>query len=465
MEFTDIKSIINSKLEYIGIACIFLLGIAGAWVFKFIYFPLLLLAAIGVIYYFIKSISSPFLMLVLISLSTFLGGVFKVFGQEAVIPITLFQLFFAIGLITYLIHIVDRGDFDFKMTGLEIPTLVFLGIIFLSIFFTPERFEALIQAIRFIALLIYILYALNVVEKKSHYIIIFSLATLIMLGLGAYSTVQIVLNPEVLAMNVADPMSSTAGRAAVGEFDPNFFATKFFIPIAFTAALVHSPKISKYIRIAAGIALGILLVGVISTYSRSAWLAVIAIILTTVYGLKNYKIFGTFLFLGVVTILIVPALRESMFNFVSRFMNIFTGGMNASSQIRILLAFGAMQMAADTYLLGVGFMGFPSHIYDYYSVYEIVYTNQPHNITYRVLSELGIIGLVVFIYIMYWIIIAAYNNYRYSRNHIERVISVTLFSSLLGYLIFHQFIPQFYGNNILMLNIGLIFSFKYMISE
>ncbi|MEX1120988.1 MAG: hypothetical protein WED82_02585, partial [Balneolales bacterium] len=109
-------------------------------------------------------------------------------------------------------------------------------------------------------------------------------------------------------------------------------------------------------------------------------------------------------------------------------------------------------------LLGVGFRGFPEVFPNYFSVQSTIGVVEPHNITYTILAELGVIGFFLFA-IIYWKIgWVAYQNITLSTGDVERSVSITLFVAYIAFIIFYQFYNGFLVDTNIWIIIGLIFA-------
>jgi len=81
------------------------------------------------------------------------------------------------------------------------------------------------------------------------------------------------------------------------------------------------------------------------------------------------------------------------------------------------------------------------------------------------MAELGIIGLVLFLFIFGKIVIIAYRNVKNSIDEMQKIINVTLFSSLIAFLVFYQFYGGGLNDNNIWMLAGMIFFMKYRQSQ
>ncbi|MDV7396660.1 O-antigen ligase family protein, partial [Arthrospira platensis SPKY1] len=88
--------------------------------------------------------------------------------------------------------------------------------------------------------------------------------------------------------------------------------------------------------------------------------------------------------------------------------------MDTSASMRINLLEGSWEMFVDSFLMGVGFRGF-GHTYlntRFVSMAAPVY--EPHNMTYTVYAELGLIGLLLVSWLTIRIFRRAWLNLRHT---------------------------------------------------
>jgi O-antigen ligase len=129
-----------------------------------------------------------------------------------------------------------------------------------------------------------------------------------------------------------------------------------------------------------------------------------------------------------------------------------------------MLGTAAIQMFFDTYSFGVGFDAFGEQFTKYYTLQQTIGVHEPHNITYTILAELGITGLFIFSALVFFIIRDAYENVKASKQNMDEILSISLFTSLIAYLVFYQFYGGALFDSALMLNIGLILSHKKILT-
>lgn len=389
----------------------------------------------------------------------YLGSILAVLNSDS-FPITLFQVVLVLSIVIFAWYKIINKDFDFYTNDYAFVLLIFLSIMFLSILYSSDRVSGVLNATRFAVLIVFVGFLTNLVIERDQIIRGLIFASLLCLVLSMISMSESLFNPEVAIQNLLSQGTKLTRAAAGGIYsDPNRFAASLFIPIAFGFSIMNSRIENKY-RVVGGVLFLLILGGIISSYSRSGFLAVVLICSLNVYFFKRMRPFFLLFFSAILIVLLIPNLRITMFSYLDRIIDLLTGNMDHSSSIRVLLGIAAIKMFLNSYGLGVGYDAFNVHFTKYYTVQESIGVVEPHNITYRILAELGIQGLLIFLVILFFLFRDAYNNIRLAEDVTDKIIAITLFSSFCGYVIFYQFYGGALTDNMLMLNIGLFLVHK-----
>jgi len=427
-------------------------------------FLILLALSPMAVFAFWKLSTNLFLFSVLLVSAAYIGGILTA-AEGAAIPFTPFQILLGLAVLLFSFQMFHTSNFDIRLTGLEVLLAAFIGLIFFSLSYSTNPASGLFEAFRMIALFIFVILVINTVFTSRQILILLIAGTLVSAGLATASLILTFLNPEIAAINYMMMGRGIAGRAAIGDVDPNYFATIFFLPIAFTTAVLHADVDKKY-RLMALVLLAVLVGGALSTYSRSAWVAIFFIGLLIIYYYRNINIALVFAGIFLVLLAVMPELRITLASVFNRILDIFSGTTDASSKMRIVLGQVAIKMFLENSILGVGFRAFPTEFELRNTAFGMLEVNEPHNITYMVFAELGLVGFLLFAAILFFLFRMAYRNMRMSLNDPwQRIIATSLLVSLVGYLIFHQFIPRFFTNNTMYVNIALIIVHHYYLTR
>lgn len=443
----------------LGLLVFALLGITSYRFFGSEWMVLAAMASPLLVWFALQAIAEPARTVPFVVAAAYLGGVFYA-AEDSPIPLTLFQLVYIPSFALWIMHKLFRGDLHFKRTGIENWVAAFLAVLFFSLIYSESQLEGLFHVIRFLVLCTLVIYLINTITTKRGLMILLGVAVVIATGLAAASAITTILNPEIAAMNFLFAGQRFAGRAAIGDSDPNFFATTFFLPIMIATAAAHSERLSVTARSAAIFLLVLLLAGLVSTYSRSSWVSVILGVFIIILYYRNLKLAALGLAAFALLLLFSPGLRLALTSVFIRFLDIFSGSSEESAGMRIVLGLAALKMFFSSYGLGVGFESF-SPVFDRINeTYGMFGVNEPHNILYQVLAEMGVAGILVFFGLMFVLFRTAWRTVKRSgtvRDPWFEVVAIGLFSTLLAYFVFHQFIPRFLTNNTMMITIALIF--------
>lgn len=405
----------------------------------------------------------PWIMTFFIASGSYLGSLLYL-AEGSFLPVTLFQFFLFTALGLYLLHVLYFDSVDIKYTGYELPLLLFLALIFFSLIYSTDRESGLINALRFIFLLIYAGYVFNTIHSVKVVSGILIMLVALSIGLSGFAALETIFNPEIAIQNLTESSNLQRGSVDTLYDDPNRFAAILFLPLAFTFSAINSDLIFKYKAISAASFL-ILLAGLFSTFSRSGLLSLAIIILITVSLFKNWKMATLIGFILLLVVLAVPQLRNVLFINIERILDVLTGAGDDSSGIRVMLGLAGVQMFIDSYFLGVGFDAFSEYFTNYYTTQESIGVYEPHNITYTIMAELGLIGLFFYLFYLYVMVYHAWQNVKLASTQLEKVVSSALLSAFVAYSFFYQFYGGGMLDSNLMLIHGLIFVLFFQLSD
>lgn len=421
-------------------------------VFSVVAVILIPLIIMGFIYFFYFALRKRHVLFIPAIIGIYLGG-FGNISEGAAIPYSLFQIGFIIGVAMLVLNLLYTRDLSYYSTGFELELLVYVGLILFSVMYSPNYDDSLFYAFRTILQLIFMLLLFNCVYEIKHIQAIIYLIIVIAIFMAIVGIIEYYNNPLAAIKHF---LGAGAKERSVGfEKDPNVFATYFFIPLSYTLTYYFETKNIRDKIISIFFTL-LFLVVISFTFSRTAYLIVFII---TVYLIIKQKDYVTpLLIISAVFLLLVfdEGTRIQVQNILSRFMKLFDGAADDSSRVRLLLAGSSIQMLFDSWFLGVGFRGFPKYFVKYHSLYETIGVNEPHNLFYTVLAELGIVGFIVFMIIIISIIVRARQNMKLASTFTELVISKSLFISYIGMMIFHNSIGGGFTDNRLWLHSSLI---------
>jgi O-antigen ligase len=247
--------------------------------------------------------------------------------------------------------------------------------------------------------------------------------------------------------------AKTGDRATIVDDDPNVVASLFFLPIFFGASLYSNRNAERKMQIFGGVIVVACLAGSLATLSRSGLLSTGIGLAIISFRMRNQRLILTAVIGALLVLVVKPDLVLTLTNLVRRFAGLLTGEVDASASIRLNLLIASWEMFIDSHLMGVGFRGFGPTYQSTHFISSLAPVYEPHNMTYTVYSELGIIGFLLVNWITFRILNRAFLNLKSnsSDNPMWHAIQLSIFCSLISYFIFYQFIGGAYNNNLFLI--------------
>ena len=203
----------------------------------------------------------------------------------------------------------------------------------------------------------------------------------------------------------------------------------YFTPFSFAFFVCAKNKLLKAVGF---ITFGLLFFVLVCNGSRGAWVAVaISLIFIVLFSKRKKYIFFSFL-IAVVILLIMPQ------NYQQRMKGILNPSAQKSYIVRKELSGSAIRIFKDYPIFGIGPGMYEKLLYEYAPVggYSEGNNFHVHNTYLEVLCEMGIVGLLAFL----WIFVVFFKNVfrpiRLCRDRNSQVIQIGLAGSILAGLIF-----------------------------
>ncbi|MFH1877533.1 MAG: O-antigen ligase family protein [Candidatus Omnitrophota bacterium] len=210
----------------------------------------------------------------------------------------------------------------------------------------------------------------------------------------------------------------------------NDFAT-FLVSIFFVNFGVFYAVKKNWIKVSSLFLSALIIVNLIFTYSRGAWLAFLAVSLFLMLAAPYRKVKITFfaaMFVFAAVIIFVPLLRERLFNIIQK-------GGDAGRFYKWTIA---MNIFRDYPVFGSGVGLFM----DKYAEYTVLGGyHYAHNCYIQILAETGLAGLVTFLWFLSEIIVKAFRGLLKNAG----MIGIGLFSGFMSFLIYAFFDTQLYS--------------------
>ena len=312
------------------------------------------------------------------------------------LSLTISSGFLGIGALLWLGKIILKRQLDFKSTPFDIGIAIFVVLSAVSIWFSPDPGFSFYNYYNLMGryILIYYLVINNMSstsQVKSLLWVMIASATVVTL----YGFYQYLFAANVSAVEWVDGEQFPDLKLRVFSTmeNPNLLAGFLVTMMAIASGMgLKSDDVkSKIVLFALVTMFGACL---LLTYSRGAWLSILAVI--GVYGiLCNRKIFWLLILLPIAIFFGHDAVLERIMSIVNP--------TDTSSTLRIALWESTIAMIVDKPLFGIGWgaywLVYPE--YDFFLQNGNVKIFHAHNMYLNIAAEIGIPGLIAFLGIMY----------------------------------------------------------------
>ncbi len=367
----------------------------------------------------------------------------------AILPFTTTKVLIVMALITVVSFIIKlvRGKRVVKI-GIVDTAVMFYGTA-LAVFgwaLSNNRAESLnIVLLYLLFIAVYFAIASSMSSRKW----VDNLAAIMILGgaiigiIGIYQYVSgYVANPDWIDSNT---FTSISTRVVATFGNPNVLGEYLIllIPIALCFAIIKSGKI----RLLSFISALIMLVCLVMTYSRGAWLGIIiALILFAV--IYNKKVLKALPFIAAIIPLIVVFLPTSV---VERFASIGNAA-ESSTAYRLNVWRGTLELLRESWYSGVG-MGDNvfAQAYQLHALENTAAAAHSHSLYLQVFSALGIVGFIALLALIISVARLCLDGFYTMQKHRSGVMMLGLGAGILAFLIHGITDNVWYNNRIVLL--------------
>lgn len=334
-------------------------------------------------------------------------------------------------------------NFKFNKTNLDVYVILFAIVMLVSAIFSFARLNSMKIYMVYLAFMLgYFVFTNTIISKKDLYSFL-TLSVISAFFVALYGVYQYVFGFAEGSTWIDTEMFSDIQTRVVSTFEnPNVLGEYLLLMIPVAAAFLWSaPK--KYNQFINLVALSVLGLCMIFTYSRGNWLGLIAAIIIFI-SFYDRKFIYAGIILAVISPLIVP---ESIIN---RFLSI-GDTTDTSTSYRVYIWFGTISMLKDYWLCGIG-LGSEAFnmIYPRYSYASIVAPHS-HNLYLQIIAENGILGIIVFLGMMITYFKDIISCVSARKRSIVKAILIALMSGMAGYLVQGAFDNVWYNYRIVMM--------------
>ena len=326
-----------------------------------------------------------------------------------------------------------------RKSGADRGLFIFLLVTFVSLFFTVYFHTTLTEFFKVLVYLSLFYIVLNCVESEKDIGLILNSILSLSFGLSLLGILANIGQRLNLSGSFFDFLSrngfTQVGRIASTLQYSNTFAAfiilPFFISFSYFITQKNLPKKALYLALSL-----IFLITFALTESRGALIAFVIAILIYILFLKGkdkkFSLISFAILIG--AILIVVLIKKDVFipifkSFAARLkglLSFFQGKWEESLGDRVIMVKDSFRILKDKPVLGTG-----NGTYQYvYAKYRTIYffSKFPHSIFFQILDELGILGGVAFLYMIFSLFKKGFQVVRTN----STVISVGLYAGLTG---------------------------------
>ena len=408
----------------------------------------------------------PWIIVPLLVATTALDITGQLLKETAIgIPLTGFHLALGLMFLGLLGNTCLRRRTLFPNFELKGPLVLLLGVMALSLTYSPNQPEATIGFMRTLVLVLF-LYASQVLieSRPAVHMVVVSMG-LALIGGSILAVVQIATEQFFLPASFVIAVGANAPRATGTFHNPNTFGTFLMCGVVFLSAILLNYRMSYWKRAMMLVSLAFGLAGLIATFSRSNWLAAIVGLMIPLYLARKLRYL--FITLGVVGLLVLAIKEFVPFaeHIFLRFLSIFTfveefgqaGRESGSARIYFLIA--GLEMFLDNPLLGVGWRAFPM-IFEQYKPVDFpnwVPTRESHTLFANILAELGLVGFLASAWIVWRTLSRGFAGLGEMRDPYLRAVLIGLLSVFIAFQVSLSFTADF-SNNFLWFFTGMVFA-------
>jgi hypothetical protein len=257
----------NHRINYAAIILLFLLlelTIGVAFIFSKGLFVLATLLAVMMICIIIKD---PRIGLILLFGATSLDA-FGNLQNFVGIPVTVFHIILLLTVFSWIIHRLRKSDLSLPYLPIVFPMTIFFTILVFSLLYSPAVFDGFYSIIRLLLLFSIVLMVVDhIKEKKWLDFLLFSLiGSILVVSLFAIAEL---FTQQHLVLNI---FTKGIFRSRATFADPNQLAISISVAILLTMTMMQNVKTQR-LKLILWLILFILGFALLTTFSRSAWLA------------------------------------------------------------------------------------------------------------------------------------------------------------------------------------------------
>lgn len=364
----------------------------------------------------------------------------------AFVPFLPTMVFLALSLVSIavlLAWLFSKQTNKLKFFGINKYILVYIVVYMYAAFASVARTSSIKVALVTIGLTLFYFVIVNVIDtqKKFHFVMLIFLTVGVIISL--YGIYQFLFPANFGGTWVDSKMFENIKMRVYATFDnPNVLGEYLLLTIPFSTAYFFTEK--NWIRklIALG-ATGIMFLCLLLTYSRGCYLGILI-------GMGVFLILldRRFIWLAVLGLILLPfVLPQSI---ISRFTSI--GNLeDSSTSYRLNIWLGTITMLKDYWICGTG-PGIDAfnQVYPLYS-YNSIAAPHSHNLFLQLMCDAGIVGVGIFIFILYKFFRTTCSALKIEKIKKNRVFIIAGISAILAFSVQSMFDYTFYNYKVVIM--------------
>ena len=381
------------------------------------------------------------------------------------IPLTGFHLALGLMIVGLGVNCFLRRRTQFPPFQLAVPMFLLLGVMAISLTYSPNQPEATIGFMRTLVLTLFLYLTIVMLETRTAVnAVVVSMAVALVAG-SVLGVVQIITERFYLPASFVIAVGANAPRATGTFHNPNTFGTFLMVGVVFLFGLLVNYRASWWKTLLALVSLSFGITGLIVTFSRANWLAALVGMVAALAFARKLRYLFAVSALGFLAILATKEFVPFAEHIFLRFVSIFTifeqfGSLGReSSSARIYFVFAAFEMFLDHPLLGAGWRAFPLLFDDYRSPNFPFWvpTKESHTLFANIMAELGLIGLIAAGWIVWRTFGHGFQALKRLRDSYLRALVSALLSVFLAFQVSLSLTADF-SNNFLWMFTGMLFA-------
>ena len=326
-------------------------------------------------------------------------------------------------------------SFHFDIFDIAASGMVFVNIF--GVLNSETKLQSAKIAAVYICFIIFFFAARHFLSTKNNFFITLDCFIISATGVALYGIAEQIFGLSKTTWQDEEMFEDISGRVCSTFENPNVLGEFFLLTVPLTLSRLFTAKNSKT-KFIAFISLALQLLCLVFTYSRGCWIGIL-FCLVLMLGLCAKRFF-VLMTLGVFALpFVVPQ------TVIDRLLSVGNTA-DTSTAYRVFIWQGTFRMLKDTFISGIGLgsEAFNS-VYPRYALGAIT-APHPHNLYLLILSETGIIGMLLFSFAM--IIFYKFTGQVCKKSAFLRPVSVALAAGMGGFLLQGMFDNVWYNYRI-----------------